>query len=471
MSREQQSLWDFGGPPDSGGARRVYGVTELNREVKGLLEKQLGTVWVVGQVTGLRQQASGHIYFGIKDEDGQLNCALFRGVDSEKHSLLEDGVQVVLQGKVTVFEPRGQYQLIVRKVELQGQGELQVKFEKLKHKLKAEGLFEPGRKRSLPNFPARLGLITSPTGAAIRDVLHVVRRRNPSLQIVLKPCRVQGESAAAEMARAIQQLNLWSAGQGEGEALDLILLTRGGGSLEDLWAFNEEVLARAVHQSELPVVSAVGHEIDFLITDFVGDVRASTPSVAAELITQDVFASRRFLVEAAAQLSRLAKRRVGLNKRDLLTLSHRLKRAHPRRALDDAYQRLDNQYDDLNRLTSQGVATRRDSLRLARQRLASLQPAALVAQRGEQLTWLRHRLSDVPRRKLGDHCARFGRALSRLELLSPKAILARGYSITCDAKTGAVLRDARKAKIGQVLRTQLHAGDVSSTINAPETSR
>ncbi len=471
MSRDQQSLWDFGGSPDSGGARRVYGVTELNREVKGLLEKQLGTVWVVGQVTGLRQQASGHIYFGIKDEDGQLNCALFRGVDSEKHSLLEDGVQVVLQGKVTVFEPRGQYQLIVRKVELQGQGELQVKFEKLKHKLKAEGLFESGRKRLLPNFPARLGLITSPTGAAIRDVLHVVQRRNPSLQIVLQPCRVQGESAAVEMTRAIQQLNLWSAGQDEGEALDLILLTRGGGSLEDLWAFNEEVLARAVHQSELPVVSAVGHEIDFLITDFVSDVRASTPSVAAELITQDVFASRRFLVEAAAQLSRLAKRRVGLNKRDLLTLSHRLNRAHPRRALDDAYQRLDNQYDDLNRLTRQGVAIRRDSLRLARQRLTSLRPAALVAQRGEQLTWLRHRLGDVPRRKLGDHCARFGRALSRLELLSPKAVLARGYSITCDAKTGAVLRDARKAKIGQVLRTQLHAGDVSSTINAPKTSR
>ena len=471
MSRDQQSLWDFGGSPDSGGARRVYGVTELNREVKGLLEKQLGTVWVVGQVTGLRQQASGHIYFGIKDEDGQLNCALFRGVDSEKHSLLEDGVQVVLQGKVTVFEPRGQYQLIVRKVELQGQGELQLKFEKLKHKLKAEGLFESGRKRLLPNFPARLGLITSPTGAAIRDVLHVVQRRNPSLQIVLQPCRVQGESAAVEMTRAIQQLNLWSAGQDEGEALDLILLTRGGGSLEDLWAFNEEVLARAVHQSELPVVSAVGHEIDFLITDFVSDVRASTPSVAAELITQDVFASRRFLVEAAAQLSRLAKRRVGLNKRDLLTLSHRLNRAHPRRALDDAYQRLDNQYDDLNRLTRQELAIRRDSLRLARQRLTSLRPAALVAQRGEQLTWLRHRLGDVPRRKLGDHCARFGRALSRLELLSPKAVLARGYSITYDGKTGAVLRDARKSKIGQVLRTQLHAGDVSSTINAPKTSR
>ena len=248
-------------------------------------------------------------------------------------------------------------------------------------------------------------------------------------------------------------------------------MTRGGGSLEDLWAFNEEVLARAVHQSELPVVSAVGHEIDFLITDFVGDVRASTPSVAAELITQDVFASRGFLVEASTQLNRLAKRRAGLIKSDLLALSYRLNRAHPRRALDNSCQRLDNECDDLNRLTRQGVAIRQNSLRLARQRLASLRPAALVARRGEQLTWLGHRLGDVPRRKLGDHRARFGRALSRLELLSPKAVLARGYSITYDSKTGAVLRDARKAKSGQVLRTQLQAGDVSSTVNASEASR
>ena len=471
MSREQQSQWDFGGPPDQGEARKVYGVTELNREVKGLLENQLGTVWVEGQITGLRQQASGHIYFGIKDEKGQLSCALFRGTDSENRSLLEDGTQVVLQGEVTLFEPRGQYQLIVRKVELQGQGELQVKFEKLKRKLEAEGLFAPGRKRPLPDFPARVGLVTSSTGAAIRDVLHVVQRRNPSLRIVLEPCHVQGESAAAEMAGAIQRLNQWSAGQEKGEALDLILLTRGGGSLEDLWAFNEEVLARAVHQSGLPLVSAVGHEIDFLITDFVADVRAATPSVAAELITQDVFASRGFLAEAAAQLGRLAKRGVALVKRDLLSLSHRLDRVHPRRALDDSLQRLDNQLDDLNRLAKQGVAARRDRLRLSRQRLASLRPTALISRRREQLGWLRHRLGDVPRRKLEVHFARFGQVASRLELLSPKAVLARGYSITRDAETGAVLRDARKAKSGQVLRTRLHAGEISSTINAPETSR
>jgi len=469
MSREQQSLWDFGGPLDQGEARKVYGVTELNREAKALLESQLGTVWVEGEITGLRRQASGHTYFGIKDENGQLSCVLFRGTAVENRALLEDGAQVLLQGGVTLFESRGQYQLIVRKVELQGQGALQVRFEKLKRKLEAEGLFAPGRKRPLPAFPARVGLLTSPSGAAIRDVLHVVQRRNPSLQIVLEPCRVQGESAAAEMAKALQRLNQWSAR--ESEPLDLLLLTRGGGSLEDLWAFNEEVLARAVCGSALPVVSAVGHEIDFLITDFVADIRAATPSVAAELITQDVFASREFLGEAAAQLRRLTKRGVALAKRDLLSLSHRLNRVHPRRALDDSFQRLDNQLEDLNRLAMLGVAARRECLHLARQRLMSLRPTALLARRGEQLDWLRHRLGGVPRRKLGEHFARFGQIVSRLELLSPRGVLARGYSITRDAKTGAVLRDAGKAKRGQVLRTHLHAGEVSSTVNAPETSR
>jgi len=468
MSRVQQSQWDFGDAPEPPPTGTVYGVSELNRKVKVMLEGQLGKVWVEGEITGLRKQASGHVYFAIKDENGQLSCALFRGIDPESRPLLEDGTQVLLRGEVTLFEPRGQYQLIVRKVELQGQGALQVRFERLKRKLEAEGLFAPGRKRPLPEFPARVGLVTSPSGAAIRDVLHVVQRRNPSLQIVLEPCRVQGETAAVEMANGIERLNQWSARQAK--PLDLILLTRGGGSLEDLWAFNEETLARAVHGSALPVVSAVGHEIDTLITDFVADVRAATPSVAAELITHGVFASRRFLVEAASQLDRLAKRGAALAKRDLSSLAHRLNRVHPRRALDDCFQRLDNQFDDLERLARQGVAARRERLGLARQRLMSLRPTALLARRGEQLAWLTRRLANASRRVHGDCVARLGQAQARLELLSPKAVLARGYSITRDAKTGAVLRDAAEARCGQVLQTHLQAGEVSSTVNDPKTS-
>ncbi|MBT4227611.1 MAG: exodeoxyribonuclease VII large subunit [Verrucomicrobia bacterium] len=468
MSREQQSLWDFGGLPEQGEARKVYGVAELNRKAKGLLENQLGTVWVEGQITGLRRQSSGHIYFGIKDEKGQLGCALFRGTDAENRSLIEDGTQVLLQGDVTLFEARGQYQLIVRKVEPLGQGALQVKFEKLKRKLEAEGLFAPGRKRPLPGYPARIGLVTSPTGAAIRDVLHVVLRRNPSLQIVLEPCRVQGETAAAEIARAVRRLNQWSARHSE--SLDLILLTRGGGSLEDLWAFNEEVLARAVHESALPVVSAVGHEVDFLITDFVADVRAATPSVAGELITEDVFASRADLTSTAAYLRRLAKGAVDSARRELSRLTHRLGRAHPRRALDDSFQHLDNQLDDLNRLAKQGVVARREHLRLVSQRLLSLRPTTLLARRRDQLGWLQRRLAEVPSRAMGKRAASLEQAASLLELLSPKSVLARGYSITRDAATGAVLRDAKNAKPGQILRTHLHDGEISSTVKGQKSS-
>jgi len=468
MSREQQSLWDFGGLPEQGEARKVYGVAELNRKAKGLLENQLGTVWVEGQITGLRRQSSGHIYFGIKDEKGQLGCALFRGSDAENRSLIEDGTQVLLQGDVTLFEARGQYQLIVRKVEPLGQGALQVKFEKLKRKLEAEGLFAPGRKRPLPGYPARIGLVTSPTGAAIRDVLHVVLRRNPSLQIVLEPCRVQGETAAAEIARAVRRLNQWSARHSE--SLDLILLTRGGGSLEDLWAFNEEVLARAVHESALPVVSAVGHEVDFLITDFVADVRAATPSVAGELITEDVFASRGDLTSTAAYMRRLAKGGVESARRELSRLTHRLGRAHPRRALDDSFQHLDNQLDDLNRLAKQGVVARREHLRLVSQRLLSLRPTTLLARRRDQLGWLQRRLAEVPSRAMGKRAASLEQAASLLELLSPKSVLARGYSITRDAATGAVLRDAKNAKPGQILRTHLHDGEISSTVKGQKSS-
>jgi exodeoxyribonuclease VII large subunit len=397
-----------------------------------------------------------------------LGCALFRGTDAENRSLIEDGTQVLLQGDVTLFEARGQYQLIVRKVEPLGQGALQVKFEKLKRKLEAEGLFAPGRKRPLPGYPARIGLVTSPTGAAIRDVLHVVLRRNPSLQIVLEPCRVQGSTAAAEIAKAVHRLNQWSARQSE--PLNLILLTRGGGSLEDLWAFNEEVLARAVHESALPVVSAVGHEIDILITDFVADVRAATPSVAGELITEDVFASRGDLTSTAAYLRRLAKGGVESARRELSRLTHRLGRAHPRRALDDSFQRLDNQLDDLNRLAKQGVVARREHLRLASQRLLSLRPTALLARRRDQLAWLQRRLVEVPSRALGKRAANLEQAASLLELLSPKSVLARGYSITRDAATGAVLRDAKNAKPGQMLRTHLHDGEISSTVKVQKSS-
>src|SRR5882724_4366452 len=233
MAGPVKSQWDFGElfPPEA--TRKVLTVAELTAQVKRLLEKQVGQVWVTGEVTNLRAQSSGHIYFTLKDAESQLNCVLFRGEARESRALLQDGRKIVVQGDVTVYEPRGQYQLRVTAVELQGMGALQVAFEKLKQKLKAEGLFALERKRPLPRYPQRIGLVTSPTGAAIRDVLHVIERRNPALEIILAPCRVQGTGAALEIAEAIRMLNEFNS------SFDLILVTRGGGSLEDLWAFNE----------------------------------------------------------------------------------------------------------------------------------------------------------------------------------------------------------------------------------------
>src|SRR6266567_2229571 len=271
---------------------KVFTVTELTRSIRGTLEAKFDAIWVQGEISNYKQHASGHQYFTLKDQRAQIACVIWRDAMAPLRQPLVDGAQVQVYGQVSVFEARGQYQLSVQILQPRGLGLLQAKFEALKRKLEAEGLFASERKRPLPKFPQRIGLVTSPTGAAIRDVLHVVQRRNPALQIVVAPCRVQGEGAGAEIAAGIRLLNEFNrmqsrrAEQGLLTAaaarpyLDLILVTRGGGSLEDLWAFNEEVVARAIFESGLPVVSAVGHEIDFTISDFVADVRAATPSAA-----------------------------------------------------------------------------------------------------------------------------------------------------------------------------------------------
>src|SRR5580658_3141367 len=247
MSKQSKSQWDFGELFPVEQTRKVFSVGELTEQIRRLLEKQIGQVWVSGEVTNFRAQSSGHIYFTLKDTSAQIACVLFRSETVPHRELISDGQKILLQGDLTVYEPRGQYQLIVRAVELQGVGALQIAFEKLKQKLTAEGLFALERKRPLPKFPQRIGLVTSPTGAAIRDVLHVIHRRNPALEIILVPCRVQGQGAAEEIAAAIKLLNDFnSAVRTPHSALDLILLTRGGGSLEDLWAFNEEIVARAI---------------------------------------------------------------------------------------------------------------------------------------------------------------------------------------------------------------------------------
>ena len=443
MSKPTKSQWDFGELFPTEQTRKVLSVSELTAQVKRLLEKSVGSVWVTGEVTNLRAQSSGHMYFTLKDAAAQLNCVLFSREKISYRELLADGQKVLLQGDVTVYEARGQYQLIVRAVELQGVGALQIAFEKLKQKLAAEGLFAPERKRPLPKYPQRIGLVTSPTGAAIRDVLHVVQRRNPGLEIILAPCRVQGEGAAEEIAAAIRLLNEFnSALDSRPLTLDLILITRGGGSLEDLWAFNEEAVARAIFESAIPVVSAVGHEIDFTIGDFVADVRAATPSAAAEIITEGVFASRQLVVD----------------------LTQRMVRAHPRRRMNELLQRLDDLQAGLLRCTRQGTKERQVAWQNLATRLLRVRPAQLLRQRRESLVVNQRRLRELAHVCLRNGRSRFEATEARLRLLGPEQVLARGYSITMDAATGTVIRRARDVKSGQHLRTRVNEGEISSRV-------
>jgi exodeoxyribonuclease VII large subunit len=432
---KSKSQWNFGELFPTEQIRKVLSVSELTERVRALLEKQVGLIWVGGEVTNLRAQSSGHVYFTLKDAGAQLNCVLFSREKVLERELLADGRKVLLQGDVTVYEARGQYQLIVRAVELQGVGALQIAFEKLKQKLLAEGLFAPERKRPLPKFPQRIGLVTSPTGAAIRDVLHVVRRRHPGLEIILAPCRVQGDGAAIEIAGAVRILN-------EFENLDLILVTRGGGSLEDLWAFNEEAVARAIFESTIPVVSAVGHEIDFTIADFVADLRAATPSAAAEIITEGIFASR----ESVANLKR------------------RLARTHPRSLLNEHLQRLDDLQTGLLRQTKQGVNERLVHWKNLTSRLRQVRPKNFLKQRREFLKAVQKRLRGLAKDQFRNHKNFLAATESRLRLLGPEQVLARGYSITMEAATGKVLRAADGIKAGQKLRTRLAKGELSSRV-------
>ena len=460
MAGPVKSQWDFGElfPPEA--TRKVLTVAELTAQVKRLLEKQVGQVWVTGEVTNLRAQSSGHIYFTLKDADSQLNCVLFRGEARESRALLQDGRKIVVQGDVTVYEPRGQYQLRVTAVELQGIGALQAAFEKLKQQLNAEGLFAPERKRPLPRYPQRIGIVTSPTGAAIRDVLHVVRRRNPGLEIILAPCRVQGDGAAAEIAAAIRLLNGYSTTGG----LDLILVTRGGGSLEDLWAFNEEAVARAIFESQLPVVSAVGHEIDFTISDFVADVRAATPSAAAEIITEGVFSSVQFVAEAGARMAQLFRRRLGDMEYELEQFRQRLARSHPRERFNEWLQRLDDLQAGLFRCARQGTRDRQVEWRNLAERLLRVRPRQVLEQRRELFRQEEVRLREVARHRLENKQNALTALETRLRLLGPEQVLARGYSITMNADTGRVVRSAAEVKPGQRLKTRLKSGEVRSVV-------
>lgn len=469
MAKQPKSQWDFGGelfPTQE--MRRVFSVAEVTATVRRLIEERVGTVWVTGEISNLRAQSSGHIYFSLKDANAQLACVCFRDDARSTRALLQDGRKVILKGDVTVYETRGQYQLIVTSVELEGVGALQIAFEKLKERLAAEGLFAPERKRPIPDLVHRIGLVTSPTGAAIRDVLHVIERRHPGLEIILAPCRVQGQGAADEIVCSIGLLNEWAA---QGHGLDVILVTRGGGSLEDLWAFNQEAVARAIFHSRVAVVSAVGHEIDFTISDFVADLRAATPSAAAELLTEGMLRRREWAAQSLAHLFEMARERAKAGREHLQWLASRLARAHPRRPLNERRQRLDELQTSLARCSRQELRRHRSIASNLAQRIVRVKPSKMLALRRQIILELMRRLHEASRHALQSRRQQVREMETRLRLLSPEKVLERGFSITRDAETGALIRDANTVKPWQKLKTRLQRGEIVSIAEDSEKRR
>uniref|UniRef100_A4XY22 Exodeoxyribonuclease 7 large subunit n=1 Tax=Ectopseudomonas mendocina (strain ymp) TaxID=399739 RepID=A4XY22_ECTM1 len=429
--------------------REVLSVSQLNNRARLLLEDVFSGIWVEGEISNLARPASGHVYFTLKDSQAQVRCALFRQNAARVRQALRDGLAVKVRGKVSLFEGRGDYQLILDAVEPAGDGALRLAFEALKEKLGAEGLFSTERKIALPAHPRRIGIITSPTGAVIRDIISVFRRRAPQVELNLIPTAVQGREATAQIVRALQRADALG--------FDALILARGGGSLEDLWCFNEESVARAVAACVTPIVSAVGHETDVSIADFVADVRAPTPSAAAELLAPDSSELVQRLHNLQRRLvlhmqGRLARERLRLD-----GVSRRLR--HPGERLRQQAQRLDDLDMRLRRAFAQRLANQYERLARLDARLAAQHPGRNLALLRQRLDGLAARLPRAMQGQLRSQRQQLGALAAQLQIVSPLATLGRGYSILLDER-GQAVRSAAQTQPGQRLKARLSEGEL-----------
>lgn len=433
----------------------IYTVTRLNRHARLLLEGEMGAVALSGEISNLATPGSGHWYFSLKDNQSQLRCAMFRGNNRSVGFKPKNGDQVLIFGKVTLYEPRGDYQLVAQTMAPAGEGLLKQQFEALKRSLGDEGLFDSARKRPLPEHPTRIGIISSPTGAALHDILTVLARRAPHLQVILYPSQVQGEPATMQLISALATANRRA-------ETDLLILARGGGSLEDLWCFNDERLIRAIAASTLPVVSAVGHEVDITLSDLVADLRAPTPSAAAELVSQDGNAQQQQYQQKLQRLQLAQQRYLLQSRRQLERLEARLGRQHPRQRLQQQAQRLDQLQLRLQRAIKRRLEQAGQRLGQGKLRLSHQDPGLRLAQGRERLTHLQQQLHHALGLRLDNAGHRLALAGSRLNAMSPLATLARGYSIT--QYQDRVLTDASDLQPGDTIRTRLAKGDVISQV-------
>jgi exodeoxyribonuclease VII large subunit len=443
-------------PTRSAPAREVYSVSRLNREVRVLLERALRVVWVEGELSNLSQPASGHWYFTLKDRDAQLRCAMFRMKNALVGFTPREGAQLLVRGRLSVYEARGEYQLIVEHLEEAGLGALKREFERLKAKLAAEGLFALERKRSLPRFPRRVGVVTSPTGAALHDILKILARRYPPAAVLVYPTAVQGAAAVPALIRALTTASARA-------ECDVLILGRGGGSLEDLWAFNDERVARAIHACSLPLVSGVGHEIDFTIADFVADARAPTPSAAAELVVPDRLACLEVVTRAGQRLTAGMRRELRVGATRLQAAGRRLNLAHPGVRLQQRMQRLDELMRRLAASAREGLHAHGRQLAHTQARLLQRSPRQLLSERRAWHEALHARLD----RAVSEQLARVGHRLAlaqrSLDTVSPLATLTRGFAIVTRAD-GTLLTDPAAVTDGEDIEARLAKGTLLARV-------
>lgn len=439
-------------------SEHVYTPTELNREVKLHLEMGFSRILLEAEVSNLSRPASGHQYFTLKDERAQVRCALFRSAAARSGVRLENGMQVLAKGRVSLYEPRGDFQMIVDSVQEAGEGALLRQFEELKKKLEAEGLFDAAGKRPLPPFPRRIALVTSPRGAAVRDILHVLERRWPLSRVRLYPVLVQGDGAPAEIREAIRAANRhgWA---------DLLICGRGGGSLEDLLAFNDEGVARAVHASDIPIVSAVGHETDFSICDFVADLRAPTPSAAAELATPDQHSLRETLNRTERQLLRRVQDRLQREGQRADHLAHRLRQRHPATHLAERSRRLEASRAALSR--NMGRLLERHTLQVhgAARRLAAQQPSRRLEALGQRLAAAHKTLQQHAQHTLRSRRRHLQELARTLQAVSPLATIGRGYAVLTATETGQLVSSVTRSRPGLAVTAQLQDGWLDCTVD------
>jgi exodeoxyribonuclease VII large subunit len=433
----------------------IISVTKLNRLARQVIESEIGQVWVTGELSNFVAAASGHWYFTMKDSKAQIRTAMFKGANRSVKFTPKAGDKVVVRGNLSLYEARGDYQLIAEHMEPEGLGQLKQAYEALKAKLSAEGLFSMDTKQAIPENVKRLGVVTSPTGAAVHDILNVLKRRNPSIEVILYPSLVQGDSAAQSIADQIHLAN-------KRQEVDLLIVGRGGGSLEDLWAFNEEAVAYAISASVLPVVSAVGHEVDVTIADYVADMRAPTPSAAAELVSTDKSQLQRAISQLELRLASLFKQHLQRFKHDASLVESRLANVHPAVQIKQAVQQCDQLQLRLEQLMQQGIAQRQARLENTALRLHHRSPASELKVQQTRLNQLQSSLNNAQNNALIQKRTQLQRIADILNSVSPLSTLSRGYSISFKGED--VVKSAAEVAVGDKLSTRLSDGKITSTV-------